>query len=261
MKAEEYASRLLYDGLRHGWLTSRRDAKRPRSPKPSTARARGGSRTSAPILNGVKSLEAVLRKANYRSVVAAVAEFTVFLHPTTVAQTRGEPLFPVIRDMVRRGEFATLSDGRRVLLDDNTSPTRAFLWAAERTKGADVQFNHVWIASNEVRCYTALWNICATPAFLAKTTDGRNHPDVTAALRYRSFELFGHLPPGSSLPERPSFYEELVWAPSPPPVADLEVVLRRRLASNPRSRPALAAREIGWLFSSWQPDPTIGVAG
>lgn len=46
--------------------------------------------------------------------------------------------------MNRRGQFDTLSDGRKVLLDDNTTPTLTFLWAAVRTKGQDVQYNHVW---------------------------------------------------------------------------------------------------------------------
>jgi hypothetical protein len=37
--------------------------------------------------------------------------------------------------------------------------------------------------------YTALWNLCATPAFLAKTADGQNHPKVRVALKYRAFDL------------------------------------------------------------------------
>jgi hypothetical protein len=46
--------------------------------------------------------------------------------------------------MRRLGDFDVLPSGRRVLLDDNTSPTLAFLWAAGCQKGPDVQFNHVW---------------------------------------------------------------------------------------------------------------------
>ena len=121
------------------------------------------------------------------SVVAAVAERAVFLHPDTVRQTGGQAVFPTIRDMLHRGTFDTMADGRHVLRDDNTSPTLAFLWAAGRTKGPDVQYNHVWNDSANPDAYTALWNICATPAFLAKTTDGSNHPDVVAALRGRPF--------------------------------------------------------------------------
>ena len=54
------------------------------------------------ILDGVKSLEAVLVRAGYRTLIdrrlgRAVAEHTVFLHPETVAQAHGEALFPVTR--------------------------------------------------------------------------------------------------------------------------------------------------------------------
>lgn len=58
------------------------------------------------ILDGVDNLHSVLVRAGYSSVVAAVAEHTVFLHPATVAQTNGMALFPTIRDFVRRGRSA-----------------------------------------------------------------------------------------------------------------------------------------------------------
>src|SRR6266853_952290 len=51
------------------------------------------------LMNGVKALETVLRRAGYASVAAAVAEHTIFLNPMTVEQTGGQPVFPVIRDM------------------------------------------------------------------------------------------------------------------------------------------------------------------
>jgi hypothetical protein len=80
------------------------------------------------------------------------------------------------------------------MLDDNASPTDAFLWSAGIAKGPDVQFNNLWSLSRDPDSYTALWNICATPAFLAKTTDGSNHPEgrplaaepaTTARVRHR----------------------------------------------------------------------------
>jgi len=210
------------------------------------------------VLDGVAQLREVLALAGY-TVVQAVARYTVFLAPDTVAQTRGEPLFPVIRnmDMARRGSIDVGDDGRRVLLDDNTSPTRAFLWSAGLRKGPDVQFNHVWNDSRNRLAYTALWNLCATPAFLAKTTDGSNHPEVVAALRFRAYTLYGMRPVGEPVPAEPTGYADLAWAPHPEPIDRLEDVLRACLAANRKSRPALACREIGWLFSDWQPDPTI----
>ena len=213
--------------------------------------------SKAILLDGIASLEAIVRRAGFASIVAAVAEHTVFLDPKTVAQSRGEALFPVIRG-VPPGTFVTLPNGQRVMLDDNTTPTVAFLWAAGCSKGKDVQFNHIWTDAKNPRRYTALWNMCATPAFLAKTTDGSNHPEVSAALQYRAYQLYGlhahELPPSV----RPAGFDHLQWAAMLDPVLDLEAGLRKELASKPKHRAAIAARKIGWLFSGWDPDRSIG---
>jgi hypothetical protein len=211
----------------------------------------------AEVMDGVKALEIVLKRAGYESIVAAVAEHTVFLDPRTVEQTSGQPVFRVVRDMVRRGQIGLLSDGRKVLLDDNTTPTWTFLWAAGRSKGLDVQYNHVWTDSQNPDLYTALWNLCATPAFLAKTTDGRNHPEVRAALQYRAYELYGAHPRNQGPPTKPHGFDQLNWAAMPEPIDDLQTTFRVRLATTGKSRMAIAAREVGWLFSNWLPDATL----
>jgi hypothetical protein len=179
------------------------------------------------------------------------------LPPATVEQTHGSAVFRTVRDYSRRGQLAVLADGRRIMLDDNASPTDAFLWSAGLAKGPDVQFNHLWSLSRDPDSYTALWNICATPAFLAKTTDGSNHPEVQAALRYRSYVLYGRVPADQPVPAEPDGYRDLRWAPLAPAVSDLERELRVRLSRNPKSRTAISCREVGWLFSDWAPDSTI----
>ncbi len=186
----------------------------PPSRRPGVARPR--ART---VLDGVEQLRAMVALAGYPSIVAAVAQHAVFLHPDTVAQTRGQALFPTIRDMGRRRQVGVLDDGRRVLFDDNRSPTDAFLWSSGLRRGRDVQFNHVWTEARNPDTYTALWNLFATPAFLAKTTDTANHPEVTAALRFRAFQLYGHRPAVVPEPAEPAGYRDLVWAPFPDPVA------------------------------------------
>jgi hypothetical protein len=158
--------------------------------------------------------------------------------------------------MLHRGTFDTMADGRHVPQDDNTSPTLAFLWAAGRTKGPDVQYNHAWNDSANPDAYTALWNICATPAFLAKTTDGSNHPGVVAALRYRAWDLYRADPPGTPSRHSPPARRARLGS-APAARRELEAALRDRLRTNPRSRAALAARTIGWLYSGWQPDSSI----
>jgi hypothetical protein len=208
----------------------------------------------------VEQLAALVKAAGYRSVVEAVAKHTVFLHPGTVAQTNGYALFPVIRNRPgggAPGRIGSDSEGRRVLLDDNLSPTNAFLWSGNVAKGRDVQYNHLWTQSQNRATYTALWNLCATPAFLAKTTDGSNHSEVGAALRYRAFDLYGHHPADDPTPAQPDGYGDLVWAAHPPPLADLEATLRRQLRAKPKSRTTIACREIGWLFSGWEPDTSL----
>lgn len=226
---------------------------------PASERARSAITQRMPyILNGVDALDDIVQRARYPSVAAAVAQHTVFLDPRTVAQTNGAPVFPVIRDMLRRGQFHTTPGGRKVLLDDNTTPTWTFLWAAGRNKGPDVQYNHVWNDAGNPELYTAIWNLCATPAFLAKTTDGQNHPKVRAALRYRAYDLYGAHPRGEIPPRAPDGYGQLQWAQMPEPIENLEATYRKRLASAPKSRMALAARTIGWLFNDWQPDETVG---
>ena len=227
-----------------------------------TLRQLSSPRTSAGrpvVLDGVKELSELIRQTEYRTILSAVAAHTVFLDPATVAQTQGKALFPIVRDrdMSRRGVLGSLPNGRPVMYDDNTSPTLAFLWSAGRTKGPDVQFNHVWVCSDDPDSYTALWNICATPAFLGKTTDGSNHPDVTAALRYHAFDLYHCKPADEPEPSKPDGYDVLKWAPTPPAVASLETELRERLRSSPRSRLAIAGRQLGWLFSEGLPDTTV----
>lgn len=206
------------------------------------------------IADGVAALDRVLGAAGYPSITAAVAAHTVFLHPDTVAQTHGQPLFPVVRNPNRRRELIEFPDERIAMFDDNTTPTLSFLWSARRSKGPDLQYNHVWGDPRNLDTYTALWNLCVTPAFLAKTTDGSTHTDVLAALRYRVVDLFGRWPADRECPSKPDGYDDLVWAPSPEPLQDLESELRGRLTRSPSSTPAEAARRLGWLFSRWAPD-------
>jgi hypothetical protein len=70
-------------------------------------------------------------------------------------------------------------------------------------------------------------------------------------------EIYGCWPAGEERPTEPPGYRDLTWAASPEPLEDLEAELRACLAQAPASPPARAAREIGWLFSVWKPDPDV----
>jgi hypothetical protein len=230
---------------------------RPRSTGEERVEPTGAPRRSwgrEAILDGAKALDDLVARSGWPSVEAVVAANTVFLPPDTVAQAGVGAMFPIVRDQMRRGQLGELADGRKVLFDDNATPTDAFLWAANRIKGRDVQFNHVWSRPSDPDSYTALWNVCCTPAFLAKTSD--SHPGVVSMLRYRSFELYGAVPAGVGDPQRPDGYEELTWAAMPPSIEDLEGVFRSRMRSAILRRASVAAREIGWAFSAG-PDRTV----
>jgi hypothetical protein len=205
-------------------------------------------------MDGAALLDRFVRLAGHPSIEHAVAAHTVFLAPETVAQCRGGALFPVVRDPRRRGELGRLPDGREVLFDDNTTPTDAFLWAAGRAKGRDVQFNHVWPSASDPGAYTALWNLCCTPAFLAKATD--THAPTVAALRFRAWQLYGCLPVGTEPPVEPAGFADLPWAAMTEPIVDLERVLRDRMRAAPLRRATQVAARIGWLFSEG-PDRTL----
>ncbi|CAB4736234.1 unannotated protein [freshwater metagenome] len=236
--------------LRTAHATFVRGAHRPRSDAGLRPARTGAPRTTwarDPILHGATALDDLVVRAGWSSVEAVVAANTVFLHPDTVAQAGSGAVFPVVRDPTRRGQLGELPDGRKVLFDDNATPTDVFLWAANRIKGPDVQFNHVWSRSKDPDSYTALWNLCCTPAFLAKTSD--SHPGVVSMLRYRSYDLYGVLPEGVGGPLRPGHYGELTWAAMPPTVDDLEAVFRARMRSAPLRRASVVARTIGWVFS------------
>jgi hypothetical protein len=162
----------------------------------------------------------------------------------------------VVRNDQERGKPCEKS-GVFVIQCDNDSPTRAFLWSAghagTRKDRTGLWFCHVWQGSQDYLSYTALWNICAIPEFLAALSD--KDPDVRAALRYRAFDLYGAFPHDEEQPEKPRSYDELSWGqPHPAAVKNLEEILRDRLRACRKSRAAVSAGTFGWLFSDFRPD-------
>ena len=225
--------------------TPARASRRPSSSLPLEPRT--GARTLIDFqLNGRAALEAIVASSQYRTIAQAVASLTLFSHPQTVRQTDGKALFRCIRNPRRVGQIDE-HEGRRVLLDDNRSPTSAFLWANGLTgRGPDTQFNHIYAASLDADAYTALPNICMTPAFIAKLTD--TSEEVRRLLKYRVYQLYGWTPAGHPPPDKPDEYEVLEWAAPLPPVADVRGAVERAMASKPKDRTVMAARELGWLF-------------
>lgn len=215
-------------------------------------------------LNGTRALCELLDCSRYGSVAQAVASLTAFTHPQTVAATCKMNVFVTIRNMVGRGAVIDHPEWGLVMQDDNYSPTVAFLWAngisvprggTMKLRLGDVQFNHVWTVSQDVRAYTSLANLCMTPAFLAKLTD-TDH-EIRSLLRFRAYDLYSYVPENAAIPTKPDQYDALQWCPPMPAVPDVEQAFRQAMRTKPRNRTTISARELGWYFSEYQPDETL----
>jgi hypothetical protein len=171
-------------------------------------------------------------------ILFAVARYAVFLHPDTVAASLGEPIFKVVRWRPgvgeERGKTRKIDPDLEVMVDDNTAAIEAFRLAAGlKNRGVDMQFNHIIQDSQNWRTYTALWNIVATPAFLAKPTD--NHGLVRQALVRRALELYGEIKPltdelevlgKKGPPLEDDLFGSLKWQSVPAPVRGRDELLR-----------------------------------
>ena len=205
--------------------------------------------------DGQTALQAVISQSEYGSLEQAVASLSIFSNPETVIQVRAKNLFSVIRAKAqqKKGEHAGAA-GDRVMLDDNLSPIMAFTWANDIARGRDLQYNHIVSMSDDVSLYTNLANIVALPAFLSKPTD--THKTIKSILFHRSLELYGNVLLGQS-PSRPVCYDSLKWSDPLPAVRDVESVVRKHMATKPKNRTVISARNIGWLFSNYQPDSSV----
>jgi hypothetical protein len=197
-------------------------------------------------------------------VAQAIASLTAFTHPQTVAATRKLNVFVTIRNFAGRGTITDHPEWGPVMQDDNYSPTVTFLWAngirsqrgaTMKSRLGDVQFNHIWTVSQDVRAYTSLGNLCMTPSFLAKLTDTNN--EIRELLRFRAYDLYSYVPENVAVPTKPEGYDALRWCPPMPAVLDLEGAFRQAMRTKPRDRTTISARQLGWYFSDYQPDASL----
>lgn len=195
--------------------------------------------------DGYSALEPLLRR-EYGTTNQALASLTVFTHPYTVRAAGHKALFPIIRSNVLRRKRV---EGKPYFACDNTSPQLAFCWAngwkTSWRSGRHLQFNHIYDLSNHADYYTSLCNICVTPAYVAKLTDGKGSPGK-ALLKYRAWDIYdAFLPESMPKPEKPVGYDELRWASFPDPISDLRKVIEREMSGTPKS----AALYFGWSLN------------
>lgn len=209
-------------------------------------------------LDGKKALKKIISDSLYGSLEQAVASLALFSNPDTVKQTKNRNVFRVIRNFQNRGKYADYGDGKRVLEDDNKAPTDAFIWAnkIKRSQYSDIQFCHIWRDSKSVKLYTCIANICILPAFLAKLTD--SDLNIIDLLKHRIFKLYdGFHPDDNEPPVKPFYYDSLLWSKTIPPNYEVEKSCRVAMASKPRDRVTKSAKEIGWLYSDYEPDSEL----
>ena len=219
-----------------------------------------GATLAALGFDGRAALTRLLEASEYQSVGQAVASLTLFAHPETVRQTGGAALFPVVRSVGSADRHTYLErNGRKLRLDDNAAPTAVFDWChgLKRAKARDLQLNHIYSRRDDPESFTALPNLCRTPAFMAKLTD--NDAQTHALLKRRSFELYGWRPAGEPIPAEPPDYGALEWADPLDPVDNVERVLRGLMLRRLRSFCAVTARDIGWHYSNGAPDPAFAL--
>ncbi len=204
------------------------------------------------IFNGKDILLDMAKQAGFPTKESLVAAHTLFVHPETVKLTNNQNLFSIIRDFPNRGKIL-IQDEEKVMCCDNTGPQHAIEWSLGGMKKTDVQINHIYSESKNVVYYTSLANLCATPTFIAKLTD-TDH-EIKNLLKYRVYDLYNFFI--EQRPEKPVQYDQLNWMPFESPIENLEDFLRSRMKSCPKSRTTKSAREIGWYFSNFQPDPSL----
>lgn len=191
-------------------------------------------------------LEDVARRAGFLNLSMLVARYTLFTHPNIVQQTNNENLFQIIRDFKNRGKILNYK-GTMLMACDNTGPQHDFEWSNGGINKTDIQINHIYKDSMNVKSYTSLANLCATPVFLAKLTD--TDEEIKNLLKYRSFEIYGyHI---GNQPTKPEKYQNYIWHDFLPGPTDLEKFLLKRMREYSKSRTTISAKELGWYFSGY----------
>lgn len=170
-------------------------------------------------LDGDRLVEAATARLGI-DLKALVAGCSIWAHPDMFAALRrlnGLGVWYPGRRRARKGEkVGDVVDG--VTLDDNTAGNLAIKMAVFGAHAGVKRFHacHVWPATcYDARYHTCIANLVLIPAAVAGLSD--HDEGVAAALRFRSWELFGWKPEEADVPTPPQGY--------PPPEAWLPPLL------------------------------------
>ncbi|MGE0479393.1 MAG: hypothetical protein AB7Q17_02865 [Phycisphaerae bacterium] len=179
--------------------------------------------------DGIRDFQDVARR-HHVNFAALVAETSLWANPEVhrrlFASDGVGAFFPNYR-RARKG--AGESPGSTVAGETLDSNVYA-VYAIRRMTGASpkaYQACHIWPQScYDARCHTVLANLILVPSPLAGLSD--HDPETKDALVFRSFELYGWLPPGQVPPTRPANYPT-TWREPAALSRRVENALRRRL--------------------------------
>lgn len=186
--------------------------------------------------------EALLRESTRRHGIhlsVLVADTGVWaspeVHRRLVAENGTGAFFPATR-RYREGDGEKRGEVREgVRLDDNSYAKHAIKQAVGVGRHGAPGFEacHIWPRScYDPRYHTAVANLVLLPRALAGLSD--HDDEISAALRYRAYELYGWHPAEAAAPERPAFYPD-AWRPPEPFAAAVERALRGRKAGHTRA--------------------------
>ena len=120
-------------------------------------------------------------------------------------------------------------------LDNNTYANHAAKRAVGLGRGAeDFEVCHIWPKScYDARYHTCVANLVLLPRPLAGLTD--HDVEISAALRYHAYELYGWHPIEMQTPKRPDYYPE-EWRAPEPFGQEIALALTRRRADIPSEK-------------------------
>ncbi|MDT8429370.1 MAG: hypothetical protein RQ757_11445 [Pseudomonadales bacterium] len=148
--------------------------------------------------------------AHVEELIDVVSSYLLLPNPAVVSALGGA-VFPSIRDQRNRITVANL-EGRKILLDDNTTARWAILWAHGYTTTAHPKgwtFAHVWPRPKDPECYTQVANLAMMPEYLASLSD-KDGP-LGAYLRYHAWEKYNWKPASDPEPQEPEGYSAVSW--------------------------------------------------